>query len=184
MKVTVVGAGKVGGGLGSRWRKAGHDVFEAGREDPVDADSAVVLLAVPAAVAASVAADRADQLDGRVLIDATNDISAEIPCVAEAISAAAPGARTVKAFNTVFEAIYGEVDESPGQADMAYCGDDEDAKGLTADLIVDAGFRPVDCGGLEAAADLEGFARMVIRTAYNVGRGPFAYRFADPADLG
>lgn len=183
MRVAVIGAGKVGGGLASRWRANGHDVAEVGRSDAVPEDAEAVLLAVPAGVAADVVAGRADELAGKVLIDATNDVSGQSACVADEVAGAAPAARVVKAFNTVFAALYDEIDERPRVADMAYCGDDEQALELTHRLIESAGFRPFACGGLEAAADLEGFARMVIRTAYGVGTGPFAYAFGSAEAL-
>ena len=44
-------------------------------------------------------------------------------------------------------------------------------------LARDAGYEPVDAGGIDAAADIEAFARLVIGIAYRQGRGPFFYRF-------
>lgn len=183
MRIAILGGGTVGGGLAQRWTREGHDVTVVPRTEGVPPDAEVVLLAVPAGVATEVVAARAHELDGMVLLDATNDVSATLGTVADRVAAAAPGARVVKAFNTVFAAIYDEVDAHRGVADMAYCGDDAAAKDVAATLITDAGFRPLDCGGLEAAGDLEGFARMVIRTAYRVGRGPFAYRVGAPGAL-
>jgi predicted dinucleotide-binding enzyme len=46
----------------------------------------------------------------------------------------------------VFEA--GNGSRRPG---LVYCGDDEDAKEITARLIRDLGFDPVDAGPLEVA---------------------------------
>ncbi|MBJ7471036.1 MAG: hypothetical protein JHD16_07015 [Solirubrobacteraceae bacterium] len=183
LTIDVLGGGNVGGGLAARWRDAGHAVRIVGRDEPIGADADVVLLAIPAAVVVGVVAERAEQLTGRVVIDATNDVSAPSSDLAGAIAAAAPGARVTKAFNTVFAALYDEIAAHPGGADMAWCGDDPEARTVTERLVQDAGFRPVDCGPLSAAPDLEGFARLVIRTAYTVGRGPFAYRFAAPGDL-
>lgn len=187
MKITVLGTGKVGGGLGRRWQDAGHDVAYPGRDHAAAAaavrDADAVLLAVPTAAATELVASLAINLNGRILIDATNDVEGTTRDQAAAIATAAPGARVVKAFNTVFAAIYDDIDAHPGAADLAICGDDPEAKAAGAELARDAGFRPVDCGGLDAAPDLEGFARMVIRTAYSVGRGPFAYRFGSPGEL-
>lgn len=183
LTVAVVGGGKVGGGLADRWRAAGHTVQVVGRNDAIDPAADVVLLAVPGDVATRVAAARAQELAGRTLIDATNDVSGDRGVLAQQIAEAAPGAKVTKAFNTVFAAIYDEVSAHPGAADMGWCGDDPLARSHTAQLIVDAGFRPIDCGPLSAAADLEGFARLVIRTAYAVGRGPFGYRFAPVTEL-
>lgn len=179
--IDVIGRGRVGAALAERWRAAGHDVVLVDRATPVRGGAEAVLLAVPAAVAVQVAGGRASEAAGRLLIDATNDVSGGIPNLAGAIQAAAPGARVVKAFNTVFVTFY-EAPVGPELADMAYCGDDV-PRDLAEQLIADAGFRPVDAGPLTAAPDLEGLARLVIRTAMVVGRGPFTYRFSTRDEL-
>jgi hypothetical protein len=68
MRIAVLGRGNVGGGLAKRWRDAGHEVDELGR-DVSTAD--VVVLAVPDdAIAAAIAA--AQGIAGKPLIDTTN----------------------------------------------------------------------------------------------------------------
>lgn len=197
MKIAVAGAGKIGSTLGRIWREQGHDVvLTFSRDDaalartaaeiggrsapPAEAarDTEVLLLAVPAAVAAQ-ALQALGPLDGRVLIDATNGLGAPGgPSGAQQVAALAPGARVVKAVNTVFQAMYPEAAAHPGRAAMLICGDDAAAKQTAATLMADLGFEPIDAGGLEVAADVEAFARLVIGIAYRQGRGPFAYRFA------
>jgi predicted dinucleotide-binding enzyme len=95
MKIAVIGAGNVGGTLGKRWAKAGHEVTFAAR-DPADTkivslvresgpsaraasvpeavrQAAVVILAVPWENAQE-AVRAAGDLRGRILIDATNPV--------------------------------------------------------------------------------------------------------------
>jgi predicted dinucleotide-binding enzyme len=134
-----------------------------------------VLLAVPAAAAADVLST-AGPLDGKVLIDATNNLSGG-PDGAE-IAALASGARVVKAFNTVFAQFFEQPPPKPPT--LVFAGDDAGAKEIVASLIRDAGFEPVDAGDHGQAADLEAFARLVIGIAYRQGRGPFTYRFDLP----
>ena len=87
-RIAVIGAGKIGGTLGDVWRRAGHEVTfgvrdaadrddaDAGRTfaDPAKAvrDADVVLFAVPGTVVDDTVASLAGDLDGRVLIDASN----------------------------------------------------------------------------------------------------------------
>lgn len=179
--IDVLGRGRVGAALAARWQETGHDVVLVDRATPLREAAEVVLLAVPASVVVEVVTARAEQLAGRLLIDATNDVSGGIPNLAGAIQAAAPGARVVKAFNTVFATFF-ESPVGPEVADLAYCAD-EGPRELVEQLIADAGFRPVDAGPLSAAPDLEGLARLVIRTAMVVGRGPFTYRFSTRDEL-
>ena len=195
MKIGIVGAGKVGTELAEKWIAAGHKVMISGR----DADKAratskelgcacgtardaaefgeVVLFSVPAPNLLE-AVGGAGDLGGKILIDATNALGAaakgESP--AHALAKAAPKARVVKAFNTAFAAIHKETQGKAERPSQVYCGDDPDAKATVATLIADAGFEPFDCGGLAAAPDVEGFARVIIALAYGTAKiGPFFY---------
>jgi predicted dinucleotide-binding enzyme len=174
MKIGILGGGRVGGALARSWTNAGHDVVVSTRETvaATAAGADVLLLAVPCAAAADVIA-AAGNIDGKVLVDATNNLSGG-PTGAE-IASLAPGARTVKAFNTVFAQFF--ADPPPTPPTLLFAGDDQAAKETVAGLIRDAGFDPVDAGDHVQAADLEAFARLVIGIAYRQGQGPFVYRF-------
>jgi len=152
MRIGVIGGGRVGGALAERWRAAGHDVRVSTRDTipQTAAGSGVVLLAVPAA-AAKEALAAAGPLAGTILVDATNNLSGG-PDAAE-MAALVPEARVVKAFNTVFAQYYDGPPREP-RPSMVYCGDDAEAKAAVAALIRDAGFEPVDAGGLARAADV------------------------------
>jgi len=175
VKIGVLGGGRVGGALAATWQAAGHEVTVSTRETVAETASAgdVLLLAVPASAAADVLA-AAGPVDGKVLIDATNNLSGGPD--GATIAALAPGARVVKAFNTAFATFFNATPpERP--ASLVLCGDDADAKATVSALARDAGFEPIDAGGHEQAGDVEAFARLVIRLAYRQGRGPFVYRF-------
>ena len=59
-----------------------------------------------------------------------------------------------------------------------YCGDDEHAKKLAAELIRDVGFDPWDAGPLRIARYTEPFALLMGQIAYEGEGGPeLAYRF-------
>jgi 8-hydroxy-5-deazaflavin:NADPH oxidoreductase len=172
MRIGVLGAGNVGGALAATWKDAGHEVVVSTR-DSVEETAAfgeVVVLAVPAAAATDVLRG-AGSLAGKVLVDATNNVSGGPDG-----TALAEGAKVVKAFNTVFATFMHETPpERP--ASLVYCGDDEEAKAVVADLIRDARFEPVDAGGSDRTHVVEAFAHLVIGIAYAQGRGPFVYRF-------
>lgn len=174
MTIGVIGGGRVGGALAATWRDAGHDVTVSTRETVAETLAAadVVVLTVPAAAAPEVLG--AGSVDGKVLLDATNNLSGG-PSGLE-IASLATGARYVKAFNTVFATFMHDTRPDP-PASQLYCGDDPDAKAVVARLIEDAGFDAVDLGGADQTPLLEAFARVVIGLAYRQGRGPFVYRF-------
>jgi 8-hydroxy-5-deazaflavin:NADPH oxidoreductase len=100
---------------------------------------------------------------------------------AEALAKRIPKARVVCAFNTVPSEVLFGVFAAKRQKDrpsLVYCGDDEGAKKIAADLIRDVGFEPVDVGPLKTARFTEPFALLVGRIAYEGDAGPeVAYRF-------
>jgi len=89
--------------------------------------------------------------------------------------------KIVSAFGTVPSEVFFPVFEArrkPNHPTMAYCGNDAAAKDLTATLIRDVGFEPVDAGPLRIARYLEPFALLMAQLAYEGDGGPeVAYRF-------
>jgi len=199
MRIAILGAGNVGGTLGRIWAERGHTIVfgvrapasdkvrelkaAAGAEAvptgraTVGAD--VVLLAVPWGAAEAVLAAAGD-LTGKVLLDATNPVAADLSglslgqttSAAETLAELAPGARVVKAFNTTGSANMANPGYGDQAADMFVCGDDADAKAVAGGLAEDAGFGVVDAGPLAAARLLEPLAMLWIRLAYAEGYGP------------
>jgi predicted dinucleotide-binding enzyme len=95
MKIGSIGKGNVGGALTRLWQQAGHDVRAGGRDDSlaeVAAHGDVVLLAVDAGAVEDVL-QAAGPLDGKILIDATNDIDAKFGSLAGRVAELAPGAK-------------------------------------------------------------------------------------------
>lgn len=177
MKIGILGAGRIGGSLAAAWTAAGHDLTVSTR-DTIEATAAaadVLLLAVPCSAVAEVLGAAGD-LRGKILIDATNNLSGG-PDGAE-IARLADGAHTVKAFNTVFAQFF--ADPPAERPSLAIAGANAEAKEVVASLVRAAGFDPVDAGGAEAVPNIEALAKLVIGIAYTQARGPFTYRF----DLG
>jgi predicted dinucleotide-binding enzyme len=181
MKIGSIGAGNVGGALAKLWQEAGHDVRAGGRDSVADvaAHGEVVLLAIPA-VAVDAALDAAGPLDGKVLIDATNDLAGDWPSLAGHIAERAPGAKVVKAFNAFFAPIFEKAAQLEPPASLVFCGDDAAAKETVSELIRDIGLEPVDVGGLDQAGNVEAFARMNVNLGFGQGRGLLVYRYATP----
>ena len=156
--------------------------MRAGGRDSVAEAAAhgdVLLLAVPAdAVDAALAA--AGSLDGKVLIDATNDLATQWPSLAAHVAHLAPGAKVVKAFNAFFAAVFESAAQLKPPASLVFCGDDEGAKETVAGLIRDIGLEPVDVGGLDQAGNVEAFARMNVNLGFGQGRGLLVYRYDTP----
>jgi hypothetical protein len=182
MRIVTVGRGRIGGGLARIWSAAGHEVMTFGR-DGGDASAAdVVLVAVPGqAIAAALA--NVTGINGKVTIDATNAYgqrSTQFPSQAHEVKSII-GGPTAKSFNTNWASLYEQIGEQrvrPGNLFAA----DADARQVTEQLIVDAGFDPVFIGDLEHARMLEDHLPLVQAVA-SAGLGPFFYRMAGPGQL-
>ena len=184
MKVAVIGSGNVGSAVARAFTSAGHDVVVADVSSesletlaqalPVQtttsnteavAGADAVVLAVPFGAVQSIAADLASELAGTIVIDVTNPLADDLSglstngqSAAELVQQAAPQARVVKAFNTVFAANQADPAVDGIQLDGFVAGDDEDAKATVLEVLGEVGYRPIDVGALSAARYLEGMA--------------------------
>ena len=108
----------------------------------------------------------ADNFKGKVVIDATNPLAFAPnapPSLAightdsggEQVQRWLPGARVVKAFNTVGNAHMIKPDFPGGPPDMFICGNDADAKKTVTDILTSFGWATIDIGGIEGSRLLE-----------------------------
>lgn len=182
MKIGIIGAGRIGGGIARQLGAAGHELMLSLSRDrakldelasqigpatsvgsPADAVrfGEVVVFSVPWGVI-PLALEQAGPLDGRIVIDTTNQFGPP-PLPPEGQTAAAfnaarmPGARYTKSFNTLTAGFQAEAAGRSGDQRVVQwlCGDDPAAKEVVAGLIQDAGFVPVDLGGTAGCAVME-----------------------------
>jgi predicted dinucleotide-binding enzyme len=182
MRIAVIGRGNVGGGLARLWRAAGHDVHEIGRDGGDASPADVVVVAVPSSAIAAALTD-VTGLGGKVAIDATNHFRGErppFPSLSHQIKSIT-GGPVSKAFNLNFAAIYDEIANQPAAPGCLYCADEE-AREVTEQLIRDAGYEPVDAGGLDNARALEDALPLLFAVS-QAGGGPVFYRFTRPGRL-
>ncbi|PRX43871.1 hypothetical protein B0I33_11334 [Prauserella shujinwangii] len=88
--------------------------------------------------------------DGRILVDTTNTVAdLEVETASEFVAERAPGARVVKAFNTLYaQYIAADPRHTEGRQLLFYAGDDEAAKADFHTVADGIGFAPVDAGSL------------------------------------
>jgi 8-hydroxy-5-deazaflavin:NADPH oxidoreductase len=207
MRIAIIGAGNVGGGLAGAATTAGHDVVlsasgpasaqETAARTGATAVSSnaeavngadVVVFAVPGSTVASIAAELSEALAGKIVVDATNpvndtytDLTTSGVSSAELLQEQLPGVAVVKSLNTVFASRYANPTEGGQPLDALLASDDADAKATVARLLDSLGFRPVDAGGLRMARALEEMAFLNI--SLNAGNGwswQSAFRLVGP----
>ncbi len=200
MRIAILGAGQVGGRLGRVWAAAGHEIVFGLPEHVIpdiqvllaelggharattvsEAAQAgeVVVVATPWPVVREVVAQAGD-LAGKIVLDCINPLSPDLSgldlppgtSVAEEMTRWAPGARVVKAFNTVAASTIGSAVLGGKVLSCFYCGDDHEAKTIVRHLIALTGFDPIDSGTLDKARMLEAFALFYIHLAVECGLG-------------
>jgi NADPH-dependent F420 reductase len=198
MKICVIGAGSMGSGFVKQFATAGHTVCIASRtaekartlaasypnttvvEPSAAADADVIVLATGYGDAVEALRALGD-LSGKVVVDITNPLTADymglsighVTSAAEEIAKAVPGAKVVKAFNTLFAQVLadGPAFANGAIAPVFFAGDDKDAKEKVASLIEAIGFKPIDAGGLKNARYLEPLAGLNVYFGYGAGAG-------------
>jgi hypothetical protein len=193
MKIAILGAGNVGGALGTAFADAGHDVV-FGVRDPESDKTRVALSAATGARATDPAAavEGADAvvfalrwdavadtvaalptLDGRIVIDAMNRVAGppRATSATEDLAGLLPGARLVKCFNTIGFENFATARDRAVSAAMFAAGDDAEAKRLALDLAGQIGFDPHDAGPLPNAKILEDMVKVWFELTRVHGRG-------------
>ncbi len=155
--------------------KSGAQVSTANLEDVKLGD--IVVLALWYGTNKQVAKQLGKKLDGKVVVDIANPVNSTYDNLAtapdsssaEEVADVVPGAKVVKAFNTTFAGTLraGEVHGQP--LDIWIAGNDVDAKNKVAQLVKDAGMRPIDAGPLSRARQIEGMQLLQIVTQGTLG---------------
>lgn len=184
MKIGIIGSGRIGGNAARLFVNAGYDVLlsfstdanalkqlatslggkarTGSVEDAVNFGE-VVFFSVPWSTIPLVI-EQAGSFQSKIVIDTTNQFGANgVEKIPRGLTAAQfnqsrlPGARLVKAFNTLTARFQADAAGRPSErrAVLFLCGDDAAAKQIVAGIIRDAGFEPVDVGDLASAAPME-----------------------------
>ncbi len=174
MNIGIIGSGNIGANAARLFAESGHEVAVSNSRGPeslqdlVDeigpnarattveeaADfGEVVLVAIPFFARDTLPSG----LDGKIVIDATNyypgrdgDVDFDGLTSSESPARNIPGARLVKAFNTMYYETLAKEGRSEGEDRLVLfvAGDDKEAKATVSGLIEEIGFEPMDTGSL------------------------------------
>lgn len=126
-------------------------------------------------------------VDGKVLIDVTNPLKFEEgkkpeayvgfdDSLGERVQRAVPGAKVVKAFNTVGNPFFADPKLPGGPPTMFIAGNDAGAKKTVTQILESFGWDVVDAGGIEESRQLESLAILWIHTGINTGNFNIAFK--------
>jgi predicted dinucleotide-binding enzyme len=190
MTYAVIGSGAIGSAIARQFARKGIDLFVANSRGPASLDDLVAELG-PSITAVSVPdAARADVIilavpftavpeavrdmptwAGRIVVDATNAI--DFPAFTpkdlggrpstEIVAEAVPGARVVKAFNTLPAAILAaDPAQDGGRRILFVSGDNTPANAEIAELIERLGFAPITLGKVAEGGRLQQFGSPLV----------------------
>jgi predicted dinucleotide-binding enzyme len=178
MQIGILGSGNIGASAAGVFARAGHQVRIANSRGPESLESLVAEIGANAeASTAQDAVDASDLVliavpwtkreealgeiegwDEKIVVDAMNPYTEDFEVedlgsktATEFTRALVPGARVVKAFNTLFYkrlASEGKPKGAPDRLAIPVASDDPAAKRVVMDLIEEIGFDAVDNGGL------------------------------------
>ena len=189
--VAVLGAGNIGATLAGKWAAAGHTVV-IGTRDPngegvraraervgaglathaeAVAGADVVLFALPGGAMDEAVGALASQLDGKVVIDATNNLGGQDMNSVGIITGHAPGAKVARAFNSLGWENFDDPTFGSVKADLLWCGPEGDAAAQVEQLISDVGLRPVRVGDIDQLATVDMVASLWFALALGQGWG-------------
>ena len=201
MKIGILGSGAVGQSLARGYGRHGHDVLIGTRKSEVEdlpvaspdqavADADMVVLAVAGRASVELTGSLAHLLEGKILVDATNplDFSAGAPrlfvgfedSLGEQVQKAAPGARVVKAYNTVGNTLFVDPELPGGPPTMLIAGNDDAAKATVTQLLEETGWEVADLGGIEASRWLEAMCMAWVTYGARTGTWNHAWKLLRP----
>jgi predicted dinucleotide-binding enzyme len=191
MRIAIIGTGNVGKALGASFARVGNTVIYAASSADSSRKAAeavggtfagsvreaaeraeMVVIAVPYASAArQVATELAPVVGSKIVIDVTNPTKADGsglateggPSGAENFASWLPGARVVKALNTLFASVQADPKSHGVVIDALFATDDKEARATVGALLSSLGFRPIYVGPLARARELEAMAYMNIQ---------------------
>jgi predicted dinucleotide-binding enzyme len=210
MRVGILGTGDVGKALGRGFVTLGHDVKMGARDannpkaaawanemgakasaatfaDAASFGDVIVLATLGVANESALDAARPDNLNGKVIIDATNPLEfaqGMPPKLAvsgddsggERVQRQIRDAHVVKAFNTVGHAFMFRPDFPGGPPDMFIAGNSDDAKRTVSSIVKDFGWNVVDVGGIESSRYLEAMCLVWVLSAMRTGNWSQAFK--------
>lgn len=199
MKISIIGAGRMGVPLGKKWADKGHSIFynslkiEDARSAAMNAGhgakfgtlkeafnySKVILLAIPYSSINDVFWHFND-LSDKIIIDCINPMDSDFNLIlgfntsaAEELNKIAKGANIVKALNVIASPVLDSVDTlfNGQKSTVFYCGDDNESKKIVSELLVDLDFEPIDAGSLKSSRYIEPVGGLIIDLAIKQNLG-------------
>jgi predicted dinucleotide-binding enzyme len=194
LKIGIIGTGDIGGALARHWARAGHQLLissrhpeklralaaelgpnvKVGTPREAAAFGEVVLVSVPYHATPQVGRDYAAELKDKVVLDTGNPypsrdgemaVRDRVRGTGVASKEYLPNTKLVRAFNAInARPLADEAFRSPERIGIPLASDHADAMKVATQLVSDAGFDPVEVGGLSRARDFDFGSEVYVRS--------------------
>lgn len=193
MNIAIIGTGNIGGTLGRKWAAAGHTVVFGARDPEAEKVQALlaelghgatassiptavtqaeaVLFAIPGRAMSETVTQLGDRLNGKILLDATNNVGQQPMHNLNTLRQAAPDSKLFRAFSTLGWENFAKPVIDGQQVDLFYCGDAGAGEKTVDQLIRDIDLRPVYLGGVEQVELVDAMTRLWFALAFQQGKG-------------
>lgn len=193
MNIGILGSGKIGGTIGKKWAATGHEIVFGVRDPQAEKvqkllseiegsirvaslsdasqTSEVILFAVPGTSVPNIASSIGKQLNGKILIDATNQIGAQVMNNLPVLKEYAPDSKLFRAFNHLGWENFEDPKINGEQIDLFYCGEPGEVQTIVDDLIRDVGLNPVYIGGVDQTEVVDSLLKLWFSLVYGQGLG-------------
>jgi predicted dinucleotide-binding enzyme len=180
--IGILGAGHIGKAAATQFLANGYQVLISNSKGPETLTSVVSQLGTGAKAVTAAEAAAADIVliavpwpnikdltkltdwNGKIVIDASNrfeqgdGIEDDGLASSEVVQNYLPGAKVVKAFNTLFAKVLAENPAvGNGKRVLFISGDDKNSKAIVSEIVSKIGFVPIDLGTLAAGGKLQQF---------------------------
>lgn len=182
-QIAILGTGPVGRAIGVSLTRAGHRVVLASRgvdrvsdeglvvrgyREAIEGADAVVI-AVPGEALAITLGVHAALLDGRLLLDATNNIEAATYHQLDLFAQHVPNARVARVWCSLGWPNFLEPVINGVSMDLFWCGPSGADGELIHQLVASTGLNPVRTGGLETVNIVDTATRLVLSLIFQAG---------------
>lgn len=145
----------------------------AAAKKPEDAvrGAEVVLFAIPARAMAETVARLGPDLNGKIVVDATNNVGQSPMHQLQLLRQVAPDSLLYRAFSNLGWENFADPVIGGVRVDLFYCGDAGDGQVAVDGLIADIGLRPVYIGDVEQAGIVDALTQLWFTLALKQGHG-------------
>jgi predicted dinucleotide-binding enzyme len=126
----------------------------------------VILFSTPWVTVPEIASANANELDGKIILDATNNFAGPVINNLSALEKAAPNGKIYRAFNSLGWELFANPTVGGEQVDLFYSGPDGETRPMVERLIAEIGLQPVWIGDNDRIALVDNLGALWVNMVF------------------